>query len=470
MRIAWYVHRYFPCVGGSENFVRAMASRFAAEGAEVEVFTTDALDLSRFVDPAGRAVEAPEIELVDGVRVRRFSIKHMPVQRYLGKLLSFIPNQAIRCRHASYMPIVPGLESAEGRFDVVFGACFPYTIFSFAALKTARASNAPLALVPFLHLANPGDPVRAAYTKPHQIRLLKSADGIASPTNIEIEFHLQNGIPRERILHLPMGFDFDATTRGDGAAFRKRYAIPLDRPVVGQLGALDLNKGTNDLVAAIARLNAKRSPEDAIELVLAGSPTPRFREHFASLPDGEKKHVLTTGILSNEHVCDFYKAIDVYAMPSRTDSFGIVFLEAWANAKPVVAAAAGGVVEVVQDGETGLLVPFGDVEKLAGAIGGLIDDPERACRLGRAGCRKVATGCSWDDRFRTLANWTAELIDRKRAESERGDERRTTIAYPSRRIDRGDSGAKDRTPTRRSLVDHIIYNRKYIDRSNKDFR
>ena len=171
MRIAWYVHRYFPCVGGSENFVRAMASRFAAEGALVEVFTTDALELSRFVDPAGRAVDAPDRETIDGVRVNRFSIKHIPAQRYLGKLLSFVPNQSIRCRYASYMPIVPGLDAPTGRFDVVFGACFPYTIFSHAALRTARASNAPLALVPFLHLANPGDPVRRAYTKEHQIRL-----------------------------------------------------------------------------------------------------------------------------------------------------------------------------------------------------------------------------------------------------------------------------------------------------------
>ena len=445
MRIAWYIHRYYPCVGGSENFVRAMASRFAAEGAEVKVFTTDALELSRFVHPSGRAVDAPKRETIDGVEVNRFPIKHVPAQRYLGKLLSFVPNQSIQCRYASYMPIVPGLHAAQGRFDVVFGACFPYTIFSYAALHTARASNAPLALVPFLHLANPGDPVRRVYTKPHQIRLLKSADGIASPTNIEIQFHEQNGISRDRILHLPMGFDIAATTRGDGASFRKRYEIPRDRAVAGQLGALDLNKGTNDLVAAIARLNSNRSRERAITLVLAGSPTPRFSEHFASLPDGVKQHVLMTDVLADEDVRDFYDAIDVYAMPSRTDSFGIVFLEAWANAKPVVAAAAGGVVEVVQDGETGLLVPFGDIEKLATAIGRLVDDPELAGKLGRAGRSNVASGCSWDDRFRTLANWTAALIDRKRSECDRRSVGRNPDSFRSRTIDQSDSQTIERT-------------------------
>ena len=55
-------------------------------------------------------------------------------------------------------------------------------------------------------------------------------------------------------------------------------------------------------------------------------------------------------------------------MPSRTDSFGIVFLEAWANALPVVAADAGGVPEVVRHEETGLLVPFGDLNRLSAAL------------------------------------------------------------------------------------------------------
>ncbi len=57
-------------------------------------------------------------------------------------------------------------------------------------------------------------------------------------------------------------------------------------------------------------------------------------------------------------------------MPSRTDSFGIVFLEAWANGLPVVAADAGGVPEVVRHEQTGLLVPFGDLDRLSQSIAG----------------------------------------------------------------------------------------------------
>jgi glycosyltransferase involved in cell wall biosynthesis len=111
----------------------------------------------------------------------------------------------------------------------------------------------------------------------------------------------------------------------------------------------------------------------------------------------------------------FYAALDVFAMPSRTDSFGIVFLEAWANAKPVVAAAAGGVVEVIEHGRTGLLVPFGDVHRLAEAIGGLIDEPDRAWSLGHEGRKLVSRGHTWDDRFATLERRTRALMRSKPA-------------------------------------------------------
>jgi glycosyltransferase involved in cell wall biosynthesis len=101
-------------------------------------------------------------------------------------------------------------------------------------------------------------------------------------------------------------------------------------------------------------------------------------------------------------------------MPSRTDSFGIVFLEAWANGLPVVAAAAGGVPEVVRDGETGLLVPFGDLDRLSRALATLLSDPVLARSLGAAGRAMVESGYTWDDRFATLLARTREAVVARR--------------------------------------------------------
>jgi len=104
----------------------------------------------------------------------------------------------------------------------------------------------------------------------------------------------------------------------------------------------------------------------------------------------------------------------VFAMPSRTDSFGIVYLEAWANGKPVVAANAGGVPEVVTHDETGLLVEFGDVDGLAQALGRLIADPAVASRLGENGLALVEAGTTWDDRFARLLDRLTSICSAKR--------------------------------------------------------
>jgi glycosyltransferase involved in cell wall biosynthesis len=113
----------------------------------------------------------------------------------------------------------------------------------------------------------------------------------------------------------------------------------------------------------------------------------------------------------------FYAALDVFAMPSRTDSFGIVFLEAWANAKPVVAAAAGGVPEVVEHEKTGLLIPFGDVDALAQVIQSLLDDPAMRKRLGQAGKARVTRGYTWNDRFATLYGRILSLLQPRQSEA-----------------------------------------------------
>ncbi|MDW8339549.1 MAG: glycosyltransferase, partial [Thermoleophilia bacterium] len=81
----------------------------------------------------------------------------------------------------------------------------------------------------------------------------------------------------------------------------------------------------------------------------------------------------------------WYRRASVVVHPARWEGFGLALLEAMLCARPIVAAAASAVPELVVDGETGLLVPPEDVEALAEAIVALLDDPERAAALGEAG-------------------------------------------------------------------------------------
>jgi glycosyltransferase involved in cell wall biosynthesis len=255
--------------------------------------------------------------------------------------------------------------------------------------------------------------VNRTYTRPHQVRLLAEADLVVSPTPLATEAVAGWGIPRERLMTLPMAIEHEDVTGGDGVRYRSRLGL-CSEPVVGQLGALDPNKGTCDLVRAVDRLN--RARQMPISLLLAGSATPEF-ESFLDEGWREKAWLRLLGPIAPGDVPDFYDALDVFAMPSRTDSFGIVYLEAWANGKPVVAASAGGVPEVVTDGETGLLVSFGDVPALADSLSRLIDDAGYARQLGEAGRALVRSGYTWDERYRTLAGRVERIIERRRGGS-----------------------------------------------------
>ncbi len=410
MRIAWFTHRYHPCIGGAETYGRAMVRRFVAQGHDVDVITSDAHDLWYFTDRRRRRVEAPAESLVDGARVSRLAVRHLPFQKYVGRLLSYVPHWPTQCRWESYLPIIPGLERVRGDYDAVFAVGFPFTGFAYAAYRTARAAGAPLILTPFLHLSTPGDAVNRHYTRPHQVRLLKEADLVVTPTRLEAQAIASWGIDPGRLLTIPMSIEREDVTGGVGARLRTRLDLPADRPVVGQLGALDPNKGTPDLVRAVARLNRSRPSDDPVHLVLAGAPSPAFEVFLEESPDASARWLRVLGPLPVADVPDFYDMLDVFAMPSRTDSFGIVYLEAWANGKPVVAAEAGGVVEVVHHEENGLLVPFGDVEPLAAAVGRLLDDPSLALRLGETGrSQTLRDEATWDARFATLRDRVAAI-------------------------------------------------------------
>jgi glycosyltransferase involved in cell wall biosynthesis len=91
-----------------------------------------------------------------------------------------------------------------------------------------------------------------------------------------------------------------------------------------------------------------------------------------------------------------YAHCNVFALPSRGEGFGLVFLEAMAHGKPVIGGAHGGTPDVVEDGVTGLLVPHGDVALLSGALESLLTDPARASAMGERGRESVQTAYTFE--------------------------------------------------------------------------
>ena len=186
------------------------------------------------------------------------------------------------------------------------------------------------------------------------------------------------GVPADRLAVVPEPIDLEAWD----AEFARAALIPHRRPVVLSVARMYPRKRLQDLLHAAAVLRT-RIPDVQIRIVGQGPEYPGLVRLHGELGLGES--VILLGDVSRERLAAEYVGADVFCLPSVQEGFGIVFLEAMAAGLAVVACRAAAVPEVVRDGETGVLAPPRDPEALAGALGGLLQDPGRAQRPRRGG-------------------------------------------------------------------------------------
>jgi glycosyltransferase involved in cell wall biosynthesis len=419
LRVAHFVHRYPPALGGSEAYFARLSRYLAAAGDHVTVFATAAYDLEAFWSPRGRCLTAG-VTVEDSVTVRRYPLWRMRGQGYALRALSLIPHRGWQARTMSCNPLAFGMGRdacrLRERFDVVHATAFPYAWPLVCARRLAGRLNVPFVLTPFLHLGDlddPADRTRRAYTRPALLALLRSADRVFVQTDGERQALLDRGFAANRIVLQGMGFDEESCTGGDRAAARAAWKIAPDEVVIGHLANNSVEKGSVDLLRA-AELAWKDGARFAV--VLAGPAMPNFERFWASY--GPKERVCRLGILDERQKRDFFAGIDAFALPSRSDSFGIVLLEAWSNALPNVGYRAGGIAFVIRHGEDGLLVRCGDVSGLAAALRQLVEDDGLRRRLGRAGQERARQEFQWDDKLRLVRDAYCSLrAEKSRSES-----------------------------------------------------
>jgi glycosyltransferase involved in cell wall biosynthesis len=202
---------------------------------------------------------------------------------------------------------------------------------------------------------------------------------------------VRNGIDPERWTPL------DSTT-----PTRRDLGVPDGAPVILTACRLFPSKGPAELVRALAAI-ADRHP-DAHLLIVGKELVPGYADTLAKLASemGVAERVKILG-----HRTDMQRlmaAADVFAMPSVGEPFGLVYAEAMAMERPVVALDSGGTPEVVRHGTTGLLSPPGDLTALADNLARLLSDPDRCRRLGVNGRRRVEAEFTADRMARDVAS------------------------------------------------------------------
>ena len=214
----------------------------------------------------------------------------------------------------------------------------------------------------------------------------RAADAVLTLTEAEARELRRLGVDPPR-LHV-IGGAADEPMAADAGRFLARINGGL-RPVVLFLGQLYDYKGVSTLLAAAQEL---RGHGVEFDLVYIGPETEFSRGVFAQRrPDWV--HVL--GAVDNQTKWDAIEAATVVCVPSAQESFGRVYLEAWAKGKPVIGGRIAPVMEVVTDGQNGLLVEPGSVSHLESALELLLTDPDLARRLGESGREEQAKRFTW---------------------------------------------------------------------------
>jgi len=236
---------------------------------------------------------------------------------------------------------------------------------------------------------------------------------LASTAEERLQLAELYGAEPSRVEIVPPGVDHSMfrPSRGEGALLRQRLGLE-DRPLLLFVGRIQPLKGVDVAIRALAALDDRRSA-----LVVVGGPSGpsgaaesnRLHELVFELGLGDR--VVFLPPQPHDGLADFYRAADVCVVPSRSESFGLVALEAAACGTPVVAAAVGGLRSLVADGVTGFLVDGHEAAYYAAPLSLLLRDRDLAIEMGEAAVARSGR-YSWSITAARLRRLYGDLVAR----------------------------------------------------------
>ena len=225
----------------------------------------------------------------------------------------------------------------------------------------------------------------------------RAVDAVAAISSKVADALGEAGVSRDHLRIIPSGVDcdhFHPANSSEHAVARTRFGIARDDFLVGTVGMLEERKGHRDLLEAIAILNRARGEGSRIKCAIAGDGA--TREQLVKLA-GELVIASDTfflGMIGDSR--QLLDALDVFVFPSLKEGLGVALLEAMACGLPVVATCAGGVIDIVENNRSGLLVSPRDPVSLANAIASLANDATWRSQLGSAARTRVSENFSMD--------------------------------------------------------------------------
>ena len=393
MKILHVVQGYTPAIGGTERVIQQVSESLVARyDDDVTVYTTNAYNCELFWRR-----DQPElpvgVEQINGVTVRRFPVfnRFNELRRLLagGSYQFRLPyNDWLRAFYNG--PLIPGMTRAiaNADVDVIAASSFPLLHMHYA-LWGGRRVGVPVIFYGGIHTAD-----SFGFERPMIYKAIQQADGYIAYTDFERDYLVAQGIRAEKIHVVGIGVDVEPFVAANGRFLRQRLGWG-DAPVVAFIGQQVPHKGVDMIMEAMPAI-WQSQPQTC--LLIAGSKTTYsavIKRWLEELPTKLQAQVALVHNFQEEEKADLFAAADIVLYPSAHESFGIVFIEAWAAAKPVVGVNMGAVPSVISDQVDGLLIEHRNVKELEQAILTLLEQPAVRQQMGQAGYNKVTKQYTW---------------------------------------------------------------------------
>ncbi|MDH3380586.1 MAG: glycosyltransferase family 4 protein [Gammaproteobacteria bacterium] len=381
MRVLHVTHQYFPAIGGSEKYITDISEELARKGHRIDVFTSRSRDFHTWAN----TLEPNEVR--SGVNVRRF--RSLPRTSLTWKLLSYGVNQYRRTHRRYFQPLIwygngPvcagmffAILSAGRRYDLIHISQLHYA-HSWLAAKAARWAGIPVVLTPLVHAEQP-----VTYEFPYLQSVMDTSDVIIAITESEREFLAERNRNREVVL-TGTGLRISEYPPLDPVASRRSLGLRDSEFVVLFLGRKGLYKGLDKTIDAVRELRNKGM---SVHLLAVGPETEFSRKLWKE--HGDTPWITVKDAVTHDEKLAVLAACDVLALPSTGESFGIVYLEAWAYEKSVIGARINAVSSLIDHGTDGLLCEPDSVQSVYENLNCLIQDSELRKRLGANGRDKL---------------------------------------------------------------------------------
>lgn len=364
MRILMISDVYFPRVNGVSTSIQTFAREFQALGHEVTLIAPDygqeteqGFEIlripSRFlpVDPEDRILRIRPIRaLTETLRERRFDILHIHTP--------FIAHyEGVRWGRALGIPVVESYHTFFEEYLDKYIRFLPRALLRAAARRFSSSQ-------------------------------CNTVDGLIVPSQAMLQVLRDYGVSN-RASVIPTGIDARPFENGDGVDFRRRHGIPLDQPVMVHVGRLALEKNIGFLIDVLEQVR-REVPE--VLLLIAGEGPARAGLEREVAQRGLDGNTLFAGYLKRDgelQAC--YRAGDIFIFASRTETQGLVLLEAMASGVPVVSTAVMGTKEVLDGGHGAALIAEERVDDFAAKAIQLLRDPTLRVRMGEAAIHYART-------------------------------------------------------------------------------